>query len=165
MRGAASPALASSWWGSPPSHTFLLWEELAQQASGPPDTQLNVWMLTLLMGRLQRSNKRNNVCFDQFDNSFKSIVPEPSRQKATPLLQTGTVSLCEVIETCGNNIWFKAHSEVLFLNNNNIVFLWSWSCSWEKTLLSKELVTFAVADLSMTNDDFPGRLQNWTFFQ
>lgn len=60
-------------------------------------------MLTLLMTKLQCSNERNNVCFDQFDNSFKSIVPEPSRQKAVPLLKTGTIS-CEAIETCGNNI-------------------------------------------------------------
>lgn len=103
-RGAASPALHSCCWGSPPSHRLLLGEELAQRASVSPDTQLHVWMLTLLMARLQRSDERNNVCFDQFDNSFKSIVPEPSRQKATPLLQTGTASLCEVIETCGNNI-------------------------------------------------------------
>lgn len=45
-----------------------------------PDTQLHVQMLTLLMVRLQRSNERNNVCFDQFDNSFKSIVQETWRQ-------------------------------------------------------------------------------------
>lgn len=112
----------SYWWGWPPSHMLLQGEKLTQQASGSPGTQLHVQMLTLLMARLQHSNERNNVCFDRFDNSFISIVPKPSRQKATPLLQTGTISLCEVIETCGNNIWFKADSEVLFLNNNNIVF-------------------------------------------
>jgi len=55
-------------------------------------------------GEVAAQDERNNVCFDGFDNSFKSIVPEPSREKATPLLQTGTASLCEVIETCGNNI-------------------------------------------------------------
>lgn len=93
-RGALSPAL----------QPLLLGEQLAQRASVSPGTWLHVWMLTLLMARLQHSNERNNVCFDQFDNSFKSIVPEPWRQKATPLLHAGTVSLCEVIETCGNNI-------------------------------------------------------------
>lgn len=96
-RGALSPAL----------QPLLLGEQLAQQASVSPGTWLHasyVWMLTLLIVRLQHSNEGNNVCFDQFDNSFKSIVPEPWRQKATPLLHAGTVSLCEVIETCGNNI-------------------------------------------------------------
>lgn len=88
----------------PALQPLLLGEQLAQQASVSPGTWLHVWMLTLLMVRLQHSNKGNNVCFDQFDNSFKSIVPEPWRQKATPLLHAGTVSLCEVIETCGNNI-------------------------------------------------------------
>lgn len=129
--GAASPAPQSRCWGWPASRTLRLRRGLAQRAPGSPDARRHVRMLTLLMATLQGSDERNNVCFDRFDNSFKSIVPEPSRQKATPLLRTGTVSLCEVIETCGNNIWFKADSEVLFLNNNNVVFLWCWSCSWE----------------------------------
>lgn len=144
--GAPCPPLAERGAVSPALQPLLLGQQLAQQASVFPGTWLHVWMLTLLMARLQHSNERNNVCFDQFDNSFKSIVPEPWRQKATPLLHAGTVSLCEVIETCGNNIWFKADSEILFLNNNSIVFLWSWSCSWEQTSPGKELVKFSVAD-------------------
>lgn len=144
--GAPCPPLAERGAVSLALQPLLLGQQLAQQASVSLGTWLHVWMLTLLTARLQRSNERNNVCFDQFDNSFKSIVPEPWRQKAMPLLHAGTVSLCEVIETCGNNIWFKADSEILFLNNNSIVFLWSWSCSWEQTSPGKELVKFSVAD-------------------